>query len=209
MSTAPGPGPARPLRADAARNHRRLVEAAATAFENDGPDIALEEIARRAGVGVATLYRRFRTRDLLVRAVLEAVFEAEIEPTAAAGDGDPWSDLAGSLSRAVEAIAGRRAILTLAREAGAFDVESVQRYGRVLNRLLDRAREAGAVRPELTSRDLSAVLVMALAVAEGAEDARDTTGEERQRFVALLLDGLRPGHPPLPGPAQPAPPPGS
>ena len=208
MSTAPGPGPARPLRADAARNHRRLVEAAATAFETDGPDIALEEIARRAGVGVATLYRRFRTRDLLVRAVLEAVFEAEVEPTAAAGDGDPWSDLAGSLSRAVEAIAGRRTILTLAREAGAFDVESVQRYGRVLNRLLDRAREAGAVRPELTSRDLSAVLVMALAVAEGAEDARDTTGEERRRFVALLLDGLRPGHPPLPGPAHPAPPPG-
>lgn len=202
MTSATGAGPARPLRADAARNHRRLVEAAATAFESDGPDVALEEIARRAGVGVATLYRRFRTRDQLVRAVLEAVFAAEIEPTAAAGDGDPWNDLAGSLSRAVEAIAARRTILTLAREAGVFDVESVQRYGRTLNRLLDRARDAGAVRPELSPRDLSAVLVMALAVAEGAEGTPDATGADRRRYVALLLDGLRPGHPPLPTPSD-------
>lgn len=198
MSTTTGTGPTRPLRADAARNHRRIVEAAAVAFESDGPDVALDEIARRAGVGVATLYRRFRTRDQLVRAVLEEVFASEIEPTAAAGDGDPWTDLAGSLSRAVEAIAVRRTILTLAREAGAFDAEPVQRYGRTLTRLLDRARDAGAVRPELTPRDLSAVLVMAMAVAEGAETAPDATGEERRRYVALLLDGLRPGHPPLP-----------
>lgn len=198
MATMTGTGPARPLRADAARNHRRIVEAAAGAFESDGPDVALEEIARRAGVGVATLYRRFRTRDQLIRAVLEEVFADEIEPTAAAGTDDPWADLTGSLSRAVEAIAGRRTILKLAREAGAFDVESVQRYGRTLNRLLDRARDTGAVRPELTARDLSALLVMALAVAEGAEGAGDTTGEDRRRYLALLLDGLRPGHPPLP-----------
>ncbi|MBC3191480.1 TetR/AcrR family transcriptional regulator [Pseudonocardia sp. C8] len=198
MSTTTGTGPTRPLRADAARNHRRIVEAAAAAFESDGPDVALDEIARRAGVGVATLYRRFRTRDQLVRAVLEEVFASEIEPTAAAGDGDPWTDLAGSLSRAVEAIAVRRTILKLAREAGAFDAEPVQRYGRTLTRLLDRARDAGAVRPELTPGDLSAVLVMAMAVAEGAETAPDATGEERRRYVALLLDGLRPGHPPLP-----------
>lgn len=201
MSTTTSTGPARPLRADAARNHRRIVEAAATAFESDGSDVALEEIARRAGVGVATLYRRFRTRDLLVRAVLEDVFAVEIEPTAAAGDGDPWTDLAGSLSRAVEAIAGRRTILRLARAAGALDVEPVQRYGRTLTRLLDRARDAGAVRPELTPGDLSAVLVMAMAIAEGAEDTRDTSGDDRRRYVALLLDGLRPGRPPLPTPS--------
>lgn len=192
-------GPARPLRADAARNHRRIVEAAAAAFETDGPDVALEEIARRAGVGVATLYRRFRTRDLLVRAVLEEVFATEVEPTAATVDGDPWTDLTGSLSRAVEAIARRRTILKLARETGAFDVESVQRYGRTMTRLLDRARAAGAVRPELTDRDLSAVLVMALAVVDGSEDAGGTIDGDRHRYVALLLDGLRPGNPPLPG----------
>jgi len=198
MTTMTGTGSARPLRADAARNHRRIVEAAAAAFEAEGPDVALEEIARRAGVGVATLYRRFRTRDQLIRAVLEGVFAEEIEPTAATATDDPWADLSGSLSRAVEAIAARRTILRLAREAGAFDVEAVQRYGRTLNRLLDRARDAGAVRPELTARDLSALLVMALAVAEGAEGTGATTGEDRRRYLALLLDGLRPGHPRLP-----------
>ncbi|MEQ3552413.1 helix-turn-helix domain-containing protein [Pseudonocardia nematodicida] len=203
MTTTTGAGSARPLRADAARNHRRIVEAAAAAFETDGPDVALEEIARRAGVGVATLYRRFRTRDQLVRAVLEEVFATEIVPTAAAGDGDPWSDLAGSLSRAVEAVAARTTILRLARECGAFDVGSVQRYGRALDRLLDRARDAGVVRPELTVKDLSALLVMVMAVSPAAgsgthgDDDRDA-GAYRRRYLALLLDGLRPGSPPLP-----------
>ncbi|MFP5070524.1 TetR/AcrR family transcriptional regulator [Pseudonocardia nantongensis] len=199
MSTT-GAGPARPLRADAARNHRRIVDAAAAAFESDGADVALDEIARRAGVGVATLYRRFRTRDQLIRAVLEDVFTAEVEPTAAAGDGDPWADLTGSLTRAVEAIVGRRTLLRLARESGAYDVESVQRYGRVLARLLDRAREAGVVRDELTTRDLSAVLVMAMAVSTSDDDGPDPAADQR-RYLALLLDGLRPGRPRLPEPS--------
>lgn len=186
---------ARPLRADAARNHRRIVETAAAAFEDDGPDVALDEIARRAGVGVATLYRRFRTREQLVRAVVDDVFAAEVEPTAAPGGADPWTDLTGSLARAVEAIAARRTLLRLARETEALDVDAVQRYGRTLARLLDRARDAGVVRPELTSRDLSAVLVMALAV---TGDGDERASAEQRRYLALLLDGLRPGDPPLP-----------
>lgn len=190
------PGAERPLRADAARNHRRIVSAAGAAFESDGPDVALEEIARRAGLGVATLYRRFRTRDQLVRAVVEEVFTSEIEPTAASGDADPWTDLTGSLTRAVEAIAGRRTLLQLARETGAFDVGPVQRYGRTLTRLLDRARDAGVVRAELTTRDLSAVLVMALAVTGTGNEERPAA--DRYRCLALLFDGLRPGRPPLP-----------
>lgn len=202
MSTTAGAE--RPLRADAARNHRRIVDAAAAAFESDGADVALDEIARRAGVGVATLYRRFRTRDQLIRAVLEDVISSEVEPTAATGDGDPWTDLTGSLTRAVEVIVGRRTLLRLARESGAYDVESVQRYGRVLTRLLDRARAAGVVRDELTTRDLSAVLVMAMAAC-GAIDDGDRAGQaaDRRRYLALLFDGLRPGRPPLPGAGAP------
>lgn len=201
MSTTTGAGATRPMRADAARNHRRIVDAAAAAFESDGADVALDEIARRAGVGVATLYRRFRTRDQLIRAVLEDVFTAEVEPTAAAGDGDPWADLTGSLTRAVEAIVGRRTLLRLARESGAYDVGSVQRYGRALTRLLDRAREAGVVREELTTRDLSAVLVMAMAVSASSDDDGPGPAADRRRYLALLLDGLRPGRPPLPEPS--------
>ncbi|MDN5917984.1 MAG: TetR/AcrR family transcriptional regulator [Pseudonocardia sp.] len=183
----------RPLRADAARNHRRIVEAAASAFEELGADVPLEEIAHRAGLGVATLYRRFRTREQLVHAVFEHVFAAEIEPTVAAA-GDPWTDLVGTLGRTVDTLAGHRVILGLARKTAALDVATVQRFGRDLQRLLDRARGAGLVRPELTVRDLAAVMVMALATAHPG----DPSGDDRRRYLALLVDGLRPGNPPLP-----------
>ena len=66
------------LRSDAARNHLRIVTAAAAAFEEDGPAVSLDDIARRAGVGIATLYRRFGTREELIKAVAEHVFAAEI-----------------------------------------------------------------------------------------------------------------------------------
>lgn len=183
-----------PLRADAARNHRRIVEAAAEAFESDGPDVPLEEIARRAGLGVATLYRRFRTREQLVRAVLEEMFATEVGPTADVDTGDPWNDLVGALARALDVIAGRKVVLALARETAAYDVDTVQRYGEALGRLLDRARDAGVVRPELTVRDLSAVLVMAMPIVRYG----DPGGADRRRYLALLVDGLRPGHPALP-----------
>lgn len=188
-----------PLRADAARNHRRIVEAAAEAFESDGPDVPLEEIARRAGLGVATLYRRFRTREALVRAVVEELFTAEVEPTADIDTGDPWADLTGALSRALDVIAGRTVILKLGRDAAAYDADTVHRYGRALGRLLDRARDAGVVRPELTVHDLSAVLVMAMAVARHGGDPAD-----RRRYLALLTDGLRPAPAPLPPPGEDA-----
>ena len=196
------PGASTPLRADAARNHRKIVEAAAEAFESDGPDVPLEEIARRAGLGVATLYRRFRTREQLVRAVVEELFAAEVEPTADVDTGDPWEDLTGALTRALDVIAGRTVILKLARAWAAYDVDTVHRYGRALGRLLERAREAGVVRPELTVRDLSAVLVMAMTVARHG----DPGGADRRRYLALLIDGMRPAPDPLPpsGETRPA-----
>lgn len=190
--------PPTPLRADAVRNHRKIVAAAAEAFESDGQDVPLEEIARRAGLGVATLYRRFRTREQLVRAVVEEMFASEVEPTADVDTGDPWEDLVAALSRALDVIAGRTVILKLARDSAAYDVDTVHRYGRALGRLLDRARDAGVVRPELTVRDLSAVLVMAMAVARHG----DPGGADRRRYLALLTDGLRPASAPLPPPGE-------
>ena len=77
------------LRSDAARNHRRIVTAAAQAFEIDGPAVSLDEIANRAGVGVATLYRRFGTRDELIKAVAEHVFAEEIATAIVVDGPDP------------------------------------------------------------------------------------------------------------------------
>lgn len=184
----------RGLRADAARNYERIITAAAHAFEDTGPDATLEEVARRAGVGIATVYRRFGNRELLVRAVLEQLLADEIEPITRARTDDPWQDLTGALHTAVAVLAGRQVLLRLARETGAFRSESLQPYGRALDELLRRAVAAGSARPELEVRDLAAVIMMALATVHPC----DAGGDDRRRYLALLINGLRPGGEPLP-----------
>lgn len=184
------------LRADAARNYERIVVAAGQAFEDVGPQATLEEIARRADVGVATLYRRFRNRDQLVRAVFGHLLTTEIEPSTTVHTDDPWKDLVSALEATIDVLARRRVILALARETHAFDVESIRRYVRSMERLLRRAIESKLVRPELEVRDLAAVIVMALAMVH----SNDPGGLDRGRYLALLLDGLRPSPTTLPPP---------
>ncbi len=184
----------RAMRVDAARNQDRIVAAAGAAFEELGAGVALEEVARRAGVGVATIYRRFRNRDQLVRAVLAYVFATEIQPVTAVETAEPWRDLARTIEATVESVAAHRVMIRLAHEAGAIDVDVVGSYLSSTERLLRRATDAGLVRPDLVARDLAAVVVMALAIAGD----RDPDGVDRRRYLALLLDGLRPAPLPLP-----------
>jgi AcrR family transcriptional regulator len=184
------------LRADAARNYERIVVAAGQAFEDVGPDATLEEIARRADVGVATLYRRFQNRDQLVRAVFGHLLTTEIEPSTTVHTEDPWEDLVSALEATIDVLARRRVILALARETRAFDVEGIRRYVRSMERLLGRAIEDKLVRPELEVRDLAAMIVMALATVH----ANDPGGLDRRRYLALLLDGVRPSPTTLPPP---------
>lgn len=193
MEVTPGPG----LRVDAARNYERIVVAAGQAFEEVGPAVTLEEVAQRAEVGVATVYRRFRGRDQLVRAVFDRVLTVEIEPVTAVETDDPWRDLVAVLEATVDVFAGRQVLLALARETEALDVESLHRYVRSVGRPLHRAMAAGLVRAELEARDLAAVVVMALATVHPG----DPDGADRRRYLALLLDGLRPASTTLPPPS--------
>jgi AcrR family transcriptional regulator len=191
-----GPADGRGLRLDAARNQERIVAAAAGAFAELGTDVTLEEVARRAGVGVATVYRRFRNRDQLVRAVVTHVLAAEIEPVAAVETDDPWRDLAATLEATVAAVAAHHQVVALARAVGAIDVILVDRFLHRLDRLLTRARAAGLVRPELEPRDLATAVVMVLAtVPHGGGQTADGAW---RRYLALLLDGMRPAAAPLP-----------
>ena len=188
------PAGERGLRLDAARNQERIVAAAAAAFAQLGADVTLEEVARRAGVGVATVYRRFRNRDQLVRAVVAHVLAAEIEPVAVAETADPWRDLAATLEATVSAVAAHRQVVRLAQAVAGDRC----RHGRPLlrstmDRLLTRARVAGLVRPELEPRDLAAAVVMVLATARGGPEAGDW-----HRYLALVLDGMRPSAERLP-----------
>jgi AcrR family transcriptional regulator len=186
----------RGLRLDAARNQERILVAAARAFEQLGPSVSLEEVARRAGLGVATVYRRFGGRDQLVRAVFAHLFATEIEPATAAVTDDPWRDLSAALEATVAAAVAHRVLLRLAHDAGAIDLDTVQVYLGHLERLLGRAREAGLVRPELEPRDMTAAVVMVLATVR--PDRPSTSGGEWRRYLALLLDGMRPAPAPLP-----------
>lgn len=182
------------LRVDAARNHVRIVVAAAEVIEEVGPAVALEEIARRAGVGIATLYRRFGTRDQLLQAVFEHIFETRIEPTIVDEGPDPWQDLVTTLAATVEAVAEHRVLLRLVKETGTVESDALAGYARAVERLLGRARAAGVVRTELGARDLATIVVMALAaVRVSGNDPADT-----RRYLAFLCDGMRPGSPPLP-----------
>ena len=192
--TASPAGP-RGLRLDAARNQERIVGAAAAAFAELGAAVTLAEVARRAGVGVATVYRRFRTRDQLVRAVVAHVLTAEVEPIATVETADPFADLAATLGASVAAVAGHREVIALAHAAGAIEVDLVDRYLHRLDRLLARGREAGVVRPELEPRDVATAVVMVLATVRPGKDWR--------RPLALLLDGMRPAPTTLPGTARP------
>lgn len=184
----------RGLRLDAVRNQERIVAAAAAAFAELGAEVTLDEVARRAGVGVATVYRRFRNRDQLVRAVVGHVLAAEVEPVAEVETDDPWRDLAATLEASVAAVAAHRQVVRLAHAVGAIDVALVDRFLQRLDRVLTRARAAGLVRPELEPRDLATAVVMVLAtVPRGAPDDHGW-----HRYLALLLDGMRPAPAPLP-----------
>ncbi|WP_328617105.1 TetR/AcrR family transcriptional regulator [Amycolatopsis sp. NBC_00355] len=193
MTAARGQG----LRGDAVRNHERIVVAAGRAFEEDGPAATLEDVAKRAGVGVATVYRRFRNRDQLVRAVFEHILTIVIEPITMVESDDPWCDLTEALEATVELVARNQVALALAREIDAIDVNGLQRYVKAADRLVGRAIDAGVVRPDLMGRDLAAVIVMALATAHPG----DPEGADRKRYLALLIDGLRPAPADLPPPS--------
>ena len=183
------------MRADAARNHRAIVDAARVAFETDGPDVALDEVARRAGVGPSTLYRRFAGRDELVAAVVDSYLAERVEPVlarAAALD-DPWDALVRALEGIIDSLAGYRAALHAARMAGMLTPEVTARVIGPLHELVCRAQAAGVVRGDLRRDDLPQVVLMAV-VTDGWP-----------RYLALLLDGLRPSPDPLPGrTAEPA-----
>ncbi|MFI0822014.1 TetR/AcrR family transcriptional regulator [Streptomyces sp. NPDC021098] len=186
------------MRADAARNHQRIVTAAVDAFEEIGPEATLEQIAERAGVSVMTLYRRFRNRDQLIQAVFDHLLATEIEPVTLARTDDSWQDLVDALKAATDVLARRQGIHALALSFQALADETAQRFLPALDDLLSRAIDTKAVRPELQVRDLVAVIAMTMATAHPG----DRDGADRRRYLALLADGLRPSATTLPPPSS-------
>jgi AcrR family transcriptional regulator len=189
---------ARPLRADAARNAERIMHAAREAFAEAGADVSLEEVARRAGVGVATLYRRFPSKDDLIRSIVEWRYAEQVEPVMAAAlaDGDPWQGLVAALDAALTVAAEERGIIKASRDPGRLVSGILDRFFPELATIVVRGQEAGQIRADLTPADLPPLVYMLISTLRLTEPGC----ADWRRYLSLLLDALRPSSAsPLPG----------
>jgi AcrR family transcriptional regulator len=174
----------RPKRADARRNFDALVEAGRDAFAADGAGASLEDVARRAGVGIGTLYRNFATRDSLI----EAVYLEEVAGVAAYAEaleaGEPFEALSAWLRRFAEYAATKKVLL-----AG-FNGDSplLQSCRTVVYEsgepLLEHAQAAGAVRKDVEIGDV-------VRLVSGVAGVTFTDAAQRDRVIDVALDGLR------------------
>ncbi len=178
----------RRLRADAARNRDAIVAVARDVFAEHGLEAPLEVIAARAGVGIATLYRRFPTREKLVAAALvEKVTEYAEAARQALAAPDPWGGFAGFVERICELQASDRGLSDLLSMTLSAD-EQVEELRRTANELLitviDRAKAAGTLREDFVGEDLVLLLIATAAV---MHVTRADAPEAWRRFVALAL----------------------
>jgi AcrR family transcriptional regulator len=174
----------RPQRADARRNFEAVLAAAKDSFAVNGPDASLEEIARQAGVGIATLYRNFPTRADLLGAVYFDEIEALATTAEDVGDLEPWDALVVWLRRFIGYMATKRALIDgINRDSDLFRASRGALYSSV-EPLLERAQASGDVRPEITSSDL-------LLLFSGLLSVTYTDEEQRSRVLDLGLAGIR------------------
>jgi len=198
------------LRADAQRNRDLIVTAATAAFADDNLDLPMEDLARLAGVGVGTLYRRFPDRSALLLAVLQSSLQRVLSSAQLAAQQEPqaWDALVRSMDHSAE----MRLVLRLSNSMSAEDeirfsgdslIEQIRTELRnVIDGLVNAAQRQGSMRPDISTGDvfcLFAVLHRAASSASG-----ETAMSSFQRVRALVLDGLRttgptrlPGQPPL------------
>jgi AcrR family transcriptional regulator len=180
----------RPLRADAARNRERVIGAAREAFAELGTDVSVPQIAERAGVGVATIYRSFPTkRDLVAAIVLDSFRAFRDNAQAALEHEDAWDGFAAFVCGGAALQAQDRAFSQVIGEA--LDVPEVRaerdRLLAIAQLLIDRAQASGRLRPDLVAEDIP----LLLSGLGGSLAMADCSMGLWERHLALVLDGLR------------------
>jgi AcrR family transcriptional regulator len=201
----PDPVAGRPLRRDAERNRLRILAAAGELFAERGLGVTLDDVAHRAGVGVGTVYRRFPDKDLLI----DALFEQRIEAVCAVAEEslaqeDPWDGLVHFFERGLERQACDRGLkeLLACSAHGRAGVQSARdRLRRLVTEIFDRAKEAGVLRADAAPHDAPLIQIMVGAI---IDRTRSVEPDVWRRYLALVLDGLRPARVdarPLPAPA--------
>jgi AcrR family transcriptional regulator len=181
-------------RSHARRNHEALVAAARDVFAEQGVDAPLEAVARRAGVGIGTLYRHFSSREALVEAIFaRRIGDLVAVAEAAADEPDGWTAFVGLLERTIELQAGDRVLkevlLRHPPQPGRL-AAAHEEMRRGFERVLERARAEGTLRADFAFSDLALLLWSFTPVIDAtAEVAPDAW----RRHLHLLLDGLRAG----------------
>jgi AcrR family transcriptional regulator len=187
MATAP-----KALRADAERNRQRLLDAAAELFAERGLDVSLQEIAQHAGVGVATAYRRFPDRDVLI----DELFDQRVGLLAdAAREGleidDPWDGFVHTVERVLEFVSGNLALkqFVMSADGGA---DRHRRFREaflpIMHAAVERAQVSGQLRPDLAVTDMPILNMM---VTAGMQATQPTAPDHWRRMFEIVLDGLR------------------
>lgn len=183
--------PARPLRADAARNRARVLEVAYQTFAAEGLSVPIDEIARRAGVGAGTVYRHFPTKEDLFRAVVDDRIRNIVdEGRALAASEDPGEALFTFVRSMVLQWGATDRGLSEALAGSGIDADTVIPEAEgdflgMLGDLLHAAQKAGMVRRDVDARDVKAILV-------GLQAMHSYNDEAAPRLIDVVLDGLRP-----------------
>ncbi len=193
--------PDRPMRSDARRNRELVLAAAESVFSEMGLSAPIEEVGRRAGVGVGTVCRHFATKQLLVEAVLKAMYTSLLDDALAALEradpGPAFRDFYFSLSdfQARHRVLAEQMATAIDMQIAAPELKAALHDA--MSRLVERAQAAGEVRPDIGPADV-AMLFSGLAAATAVAGALQPA--MRERCAAIILDGLRPEVPSnLPG----------
>ncbi|WP_328885859.1 TetR/AcrR family transcriptional regulator [Streptomyces sp. NBC_00316] len=174
----------RPRRADARRNYDALLKAARETFAEHGADASLEDIARRAGVGIGTLYRNFPTRLQLFEVLYADEVDALCRVADEVADEPPWQALTIWLRRFVAYMVTKRAIREAVDSESDVFVSCRASMYEAGTPLFARAQDAGAIRPDMTFDDL-------IRMVAGVTGASYPTTEQRDRVLEIALDGVR------------------
>jgi AcrR family transcriptional regulator len=183
----------RPLRRDAERNRQRILAAAAGVFTERGLDATLDEVARAAGVGIGTVYRRFPDKESLIAELFRDRVDALVTVAEeACADTDPWHGLVTYLEFVATALSGDLGLRQLMMFA-TYDRDQVcyarDRMRPIISRLVQRAQASGDLRTDFQATDVKMIAFMLASLAEYTAPA---TPEVWRRYLAMLVDGLRP-----------------
>ncbi|MEZ5155257.1 MAG: helix-turn-helix domain-containing protein [Solirubrobacterales bacterium] len=181
----------RPLRKDAERNRQRILASARVLFAERGVDVGLDEIARTAGVGVGTVYRRFPDRDALIDELLDdKIAEIECAATDALEIDDPWDGLVQFLERTQEMQAADRGLkeaLLVPNRGKERLAAARQRIDPLLETLIERAQESGGLRPDVRFEDFALLMEMVGSVSDATHEADPGLW---RRYLRIVIDGL-------------------